>query len=259
MASEEEIDENSMYLWKLISRYSKDYVNKEDYAKTITDLIDSENIDINRSYGVNNSTPLYLASYFGMENIVNKLIEKGAEIDNQDRGGDTPLFAAALNGHLNIVKMLLEKGANRKITNNDGQTPHDIAKKMLIDTKDNKYSIISKRIIDYYNKKSSESNTLEKNVTRGSYEKETPDAILREKETPDAILREKETPYATTTEDGFTYNPLHKATRKNVLYNNWLNTPKGINTNEKTSRKGGKNRRQKTRRRRNKKSHKKRR
>jgi hypothetical protein len=328
MASEEEIEENSKYLWELFANY------KEDYAKEITELIDSGNIDINRSYGRIKTTPLYLASYYGMDNIVKqiiekdveididienriketplfaaalnghinivkKLIEKGAKIDNQDRGGDTPLFsaalnghldivkiliekgakidnknrdgdtplfAAALNGHLNIVEILLEEGADRKIANNDGQTPSDIAMKRFIDTGDNKYSIVSKMITDYPNKESSESNPVENIFTNGSYKKETPDAIPTEKETPDAIPKEthdaipteKETPDAIN-DDGFTYNPLHKATIKNVSYNKLLNAFKGNGIKEKTLRKGGKHRKQKTRRKRNTKSHKKRR
>ena len=270
MASEEEIEENSMSLWKLIANY------KEDFDTKITDLINSENIDINRSYGIRKTTPLYQASKSGIENIVKILLEKGAKIDSQDIRGYTPLFAAALNGHLNIVEILLEQGADTKIANNDGQKPFDIAMKMFNDTGENKYSIISKRITDYHikersvdRKESSESSPVENIFTNGSYEKEThdaiqtekntPHAIQTEKKTPDAIQTEKKTPDAINDDDGFTYNPLHKATRKNVLYNNWLNAPKGNDTKEKMSRKGGKHRKQKTRRKRNKKSHKKRR
>jgi hypothetical protein len=256
MASEEEIEENSMSLWKLIANY------KEDFDTKITDLINSENIDINRSYGIRKTTPLYQASKSGIENIVKILLEKGAKIDSQDIRGYTPLFAAALNGHLNIVEILLEQGADTKIANNDGQKPFDIAMKMFNDTGDNKYSIISKRITDYHikersveRKESSESSPVENIFTNGSYEKETHDAIQTEKETPHAIQTEKKTPDAINDDDdGSIYNPLHKTTRKNVSYKDWLNA-----STYKTSRKGGKQRHQKTRRRRNKKSRKKRR
>ena len=256
MASEEEIEENSMDLWKLIAYY------KEEFDTKITDLINSENIDINRSYGIRKSTPLYQASKHGIENIVNKLIEKGAEIDKANNDGETPLFAASKKGHLNIVEILLEQGADTKIANNDGQKPFDIAMKMFNDTGDNKYSIISKRITDYHikersveRKESSESSPVENIFTNGSYEKETHDAIQTEKETPHAIQTEKKTPDAINDDDdGSIYNPLHKTTIKNVSYKDWLNA-----STDKTSRKGGKRRQQKTRRRRNKKSHKKRR
>ena len=256
MASEEEIEENNLNLWKLIANY------KEDFDTKITDLINSENIDINRSYGIRKSTPLYQASKHGIENIVKILLEKGAKIDSQDIRGYTPLIIAVLNGNLNIVEILLEQGADTKIANNDGQKPFDIAMKMFNDTGENKYSIISKRITDYHikersigPKESRKSNPIENIFTNGSYEKETHDAIPTEKETPDAIQTEKKTPDAINDDDdGSIYNPLHKTTIKNVSYKDWLNAP-----TDKTSRKGGKHRRQKTRRRRNKKSHKKRR
>jgi ankyrin repeat protein len=43
--------------------------------------------------------------------VVKLLLEKGAELETEDRHGWTPLSYAARNGHEAVVKLLLEKGA----------------------------------------------------------------------------------------------------------------------------------------------------
>ena len=64
------------------------------------------------------------AASHGQEAVVQLLLEKGAEMDSEDWGGQTPLSWAAKNGHKAVVQLLLEKGAvvdSEKIW--VGQTP----------------------------------------------------------------------------------------------------------------------------------------
>ena len=75
-------------------------------------------------YGI---TPLYIAAYNGDSEVVEKLLEKGAEVNKADKDGATLLYIAARYGHLEVVKTLLEKGADLNKKNNNGYTPLHIA------------------------------------------------------------------------------------------------------------------------------------
>ena len=109
MASEEEIKENSLDLWNKIDNNSY----SDSFAKEIIKLIDSGNIDFNFSnIQSQERTILHVASSKRSTNIVEKLLDKGAEIDREDLFGNTPLFYAVKAGHLNVVELLLNRGAN---------------------------------------------------------------------------------------------------------------------------------------------------
>lgn len=57
-------------------------------------------------------TPLHLASGSGWLNIVEYLIDKGANVDTRDYYYQTPLYWAVKYGKLDIVKYFIGKGAN---------------------------------------------------------------------------------------------------------------------------------------------------
>ena len=83
--------------------------------------------DVNvRSY-FEEFTPLYLASYYGYENIVKILLKQpGIEVDAQNTMGWTALHAAARHRaqrYESILRLLLESHANRNIVDKYGLTP----------------------------------------------------------------------------------------------------------------------------------------
>jgi len=73
-------------------------------------------------------TALHEASNYGYVDIVNVLLDHGADINN--RGGPccegiTPLHDAAACGHLEVIDCLLDRGANPLVRTNKGETPLD--------------------------------------------------------------------------------------------------------------------------------------
>jgi ankyrin repeat protein len=59
----------------------------------------------------------------GHEAVVKLLLEKGAELDSEDRRGQTPLSLVAEKGHEAVVKLLLEKGAELDSKDVAARTP----------------------------------------------------------------------------------------------------------------------------------------
>lgn len=74
-------------------------------------------------------TPLYKAASRGRNDLCELFIEKGANINMEDKLGQTPLMIAAEGGYWEIVQMFLDSGADANSTNKLGETALDIAKK----------------------------------------------------------------------------------------------------------------------------------
>ncbi|MDR0287493.1 MAG: ankyrin repeat domain-containing protein [Clostridiales bacterium] len=67
-------------------------------------------------------SPLSQASQLGHYDIVEFLVEKGANINIRAADGTSPLMIAAYAGHFEIVKYLVEKGAELDFKNYNGDT-----------------------------------------------------------------------------------------------------------------------------------------
>ena len=62
----------------------------------------------------------------GQAEVVQLLIENGAEVNIKSGDGATPLHSAAFLGRADVAKLLLGNGADIKARNNDGATPVDV-------------------------------------------------------------------------------------------------------------------------------------
>jgi ankyrin repeat protein len=69
-----------------------------------------------------------LASLRGDKEIVQMLIDKGAQVDHKTKTGATALFAAASKGHCQIATVLLENGADPLVKDAQGRTACSYAK-----------------------------------------------------------------------------------------------------------------------------------
>ena len=77
-------------------------------------------------------TALHRAVAGGHQEIVEFLLNKGADVNAQDREGRTPLHYASERGHKDVAKLLIDKGADVNAKNNEGQTAEDIANEWQI-------------------------------------------------------------------------------------------------------------------------------
>jgi ankyrin repeat protein len=68
--------------------------------------------------------PLLFAADHGRTEVAKLLIEKGADVNDADAKGNFPLLTAACKGHSGLLTFLAEQGSNMKMTlPPDGQTP----------------------------------------------------------------------------------------------------------------------------------------
>ncbi|CDZ79184.1 Phosphocholine transferase AnkX [Legionella massiliensis] len=76
---------------------------------TVINVLIAEGVNVNLSW--DGYTPLWVAAGNGHIEIVNRLLEAGALVNQPDDYNRTPLWVAAGNGHIEIVNRLLEAGA----------------------------------------------------------------------------------------------------------------------------------------------------
>ena len=69
--------------------------------------------------------PLHIAAQNGYLEIVELLLEHGANPNVQDNDGRTPLHYAVENCHVDVARVLLDHGADPTIRDNEGMTPLD--------------------------------------------------------------------------------------------------------------------------------------
>ena len=85
---------------------------QESYTDLVAELINRGcNVNIFTKDSVQ-SKPIHLAAKLNTTEILDKLLEKGAEIDATDVNGDTPLMYAVICDQTDSVKYLLDRGAN---------------------------------------------------------------------------------------------------------------------------------------------------
>jgi ankyrin repeat protein len=72
-------------------------------------------------------TALHLSASLGFAQLLQELIMRGVNLDQQDFNGYTALHFAALYGHIDCARSLVDAGADSGITNKRGHTALEIA------------------------------------------------------------------------------------------------------------------------------------
>lgn len=83
--------------------------------------------EMNTPQYINEPDAIVAAAWDGLADLVQRLLDSGADINMQDETGQTALIAAPDQGYLGIVELLLKRGANPNIKDKDGDSALDIA------------------------------------------------------------------------------------------------------------------------------------
>jgi hypothetical protein len=76
------------------------------------------------------NTPLHSAAHYGDVEMVQVLLDLGADVNVRNERGETPLYYTAVDdGYIEVVRVLLEHGANVGAEDMEGRTPFSLAKK----------------------------------------------------------------------------------------------------------------------------------
>lgn len=150
--SEEDYEDEEVRLTALCSEilhYASEVGDLEKIVLLI-DRIQSElgiEINIDETIDRSNQTPLMLASRDGYPDIVEFLIQNGADVNSVSRIGDTSLITVTQNSimnkddQLNIVEQLIKAGANINFQDEYGKTP------LILATESNSPKIVSKLLL----------------------------------------------------------------------------------------------------------------
>uniref|UniRef100_A0A5K3ET97 Poly [ADP-ribose] polymerase n=2 Tax=Mesocestoides corti TaxID=53468 RepID=A0A5K3ET97_MESCO len=92
-------------------------------------LVTPENINCRDTQG-RNSTPLHLAAGYNNLEVVDFLLEAGADVNAHDKGGLIPLHNASSYGHVDVAALLIRHGTSVNAVDKWGYTPlHEAAQK----------------------------------------------------------------------------------------------------------------------------------
>lgn len=98
--------------------------NHEEMVRTLL----AQGAEVNKM-GTYHLIPFILAASLGHAAIVKIFLEHKADIEQQAFYlRETALMQAADNGHIEVVEMLLQEGADAAVTNRDGKTAADLAR-----------------------------------------------------------------------------------------------------------------------------------
>jgi ankyrin repeat protein len=85
-------------------------------------ILDQPNLDLN-ARGLNGVTALMSYAWRDNNDVVKKLLDRGADVNAQDNDGDAALHGVAKSGNMELLDLLLAKGANPNLKNKLGGTP----------------------------------------------------------------------------------------------------------------------------------------
>tara|TARA_Y100000389_G_scaffold205120_1_gene263498 strand:+ start:13138 stop:14490 length:1353 start_codon:yes stop_codon:yes gene_type:complete len=100
---------------------------KNGNVSKVKELLENNHILVNHS-NIYKFTGLHYASIYNQEDIVELLIERGADIQQVNLKGMSAAHLAAYNGHLKLYHKLLSHGCNPFLKNIQNELSHEVAK-----------------------------------------------------------------------------------------------------------------------------------
>ena len=86
----------------------------------VKDLLDKQTVGVNDTY-IMQMRAIHYACQYGRFEILNQLLERGADVHVKDSYiGYTPLHWAAEGGYVSLVELLIEKGQIQNLDEKDG-------------------------------------------------------------------------------------------------------------------------------------------
>ena len=126
------VQEQDKFGNNILHYYIKESKNLELDCKTVIDLILSKGLDINQkqSRGAFKRSPLHIAVFMKLKEIVDYLIELGADVNSTDANGNSILMTAITwyrdkNGY--FIEKMINSGANIYQENNHGISAYSLA------------------------------------------------------------------------------------------------------------------------------------
>jgi ankyrin repeat protein len=102
------------------------HIAAQDDETEVVKLLLDKGANINQQDN-NGKTALHIAAQYGETKVVELLLDRNANIDQQDNNGKTALHIAAECGETEVVKLLLDRNANIDQPDNNGKTALHIA------------------------------------------------------------------------------------------------------------------------------------
>jgi uncharacterized protein len=93
-----------------------------DGPLNVVEALLEANTDVNQVHSTTGHTALHLSAKAGRADILELILEKGAEVDARDKRGRTPLHFAASQGHVKCTSLLLDHGADANSKTEAGTT-----------------------------------------------------------------------------------------------------------------------------------------
>ncbi|ROT82024.1 Ankyrin repeat and SOCS box protein 2 [Penaeus vannamei] len=116
-------------LASLPPRAKKDFLGRhllheaaEEGREEVVEILVEAGADVNAK-GSEGRTPLHEASSSGQEGVAEILTANGADLNAKTDDGSTPLYLASLNGHVAVVETLARKGADLDEKKSEGFAP----------------------------------------------------------------------------------------------------------------------------------------
>jgi ankyrin repeat protein len=126
------INEKDNFGNNILHYYIKESMNLDFDYKEIIDILVSKGIDINekQSKGAFKRSPLHLAVFMKLKNIVNYLLELGADVNSTDANGNSILWTAVMwyrdqNGY--FIEKLINSRADTNLKNSNGISAFSLA------------------------------------------------------------------------------------------------------------------------------------